>query len=105
MGIDFRLSASMFTFNFTPLAGQEFIGRWTVQGQARTMTLTGCDTVAGKGGVKVRGAVEKCDTWVINIWVWGLLSGSLSYSGAYPFFESCHDEGFQLDRFLACRSR
>jgi hypothetical protein len=35
------------------------------------------------------GAVEKCDTWVINIWVSGFLSSHLSFSCG---FESCRDE-------------
>jgi hypothetical protein len=39
------ISDSTFTFDFTALAGQELVGQWTVQGQACTLSLIGCDTV------------------------------------------------------------
>jgi Domain of unknown function (DUF4382) len=45
-------SGSTFTFDFAPLAGQELVGQWTVQGQACTMTLTGCDTLADPASIQ-----------------------------------------------------
>jgi hypothetical protein len=45
-------SDSTFTFDFTALAGQELVGQWTVQGQACTLTLTGCDTVVDPASIQ-----------------------------------------------------
>jgi len=45
-------SGSTFTFAFAPLAGQELVGQWTVQGQACTLTLTGCDTLADPASIQ-----------------------------------------------------
>jgi hypothetical protein len=46
------ISDSTFTFDFTALAGQELVGQWTVQGQACTLTLTGCDTVVDPASIQ-----------------------------------------------------
>lgn len=45
-------SDSTFTFDFTAFAGQELVGQWTVQGQACTLTLTGCDTVVDPASIQ-----------------------------------------------------
>ena len=45
-------SGSTFTFDFVALPGQELVGQWTVQGQACTLTLTGCDILADPAGIQ-----------------------------------------------------
>jgi hypothetical protein len=45
-------SGSTFTFDFAALAGQELVGQWTVLGQACTLTLTGCDTLADPASIQ-----------------------------------------------------
>lgn len=52
------LNGSTFTFTFTPSAGQALVGPYTVQGQACTLVLLGCDTTVKpediKAGMTVR---------------------------------------------------
>lgn len=47
------ISGSTFTFNFTPAANQGLVGQYTVQGQACTLTLTGCATLADPKDIQV----------------------------------------------------
>lgn len=45
-------SGPMFPFDIIALPGQELVGRWTVQGQTCTLTLSGCDTVADTSSIQ-----------------------------------------------------
>jgi len=45
-------SGSTFTFDLVALPGQELVGQWTVQGQACTLTLTGCDILADPASIQ-----------------------------------------------------
>ena len=45
-------SGSPFTFDIIALPGQELVGQWKVQGQACTLTLTGCDTLADPASIQ-----------------------------------------------------
>jgi hypothetical protein len=46
-------NGSTFTFTFTPSAGQALVGSYTVQGQACTLVLFGCDTTMKPEDIKV----------------------------------------------------